>query len=427
MAALPPPSIFEIKKAPPLKHMVAYGLTMRDTRPVYTYSNRKMRKESKTWSCVIKHNEKLYGKDREQSLFNGNYMTDEQGELVIFTIEKAINWKHYRNEEFRKLIFCTKSTDPTERVQLTPVERKEGLSSFRFPSGYDNSGSEGHDGESLSHELAIKALSRLKTFNFLANQGDSRKFWGKSNIRLTCTEVYREHDVTLSGNNKYRFDLLIKFDDSQGDYYVKWGGKLGIEVKYTSGVSKEKRWDLENHGYPVIEIELSDYLLFWPEINGDNFTEEDIERHIQKLVTAFEDYIANSRLISDPVSVRWHVKAVHEFKRRVGQLQSEIEELSLQLREVTSSHENQLSETNSELLSMREKVKRLKLASEEIQISLTECQEEKEEVKQSLIKLETDSAQTAKKLKSKVRNWRFTSLALVTPYIIFLVLLIWVH
>ncbi|TOB65526.1 hypothetical protein, partial [Vibrio parahaemolyticus] len=62
---------------------------MRDTKTVYAYSDSKMRKESKTWSCVIKHNEKLYGKDRDQSLLNGNYMTDEQGELVIFTIEKA--------------------------------------------------------------------------------------------------------------------------------------------------------------------------------------------------------------------------------------------------------------------------------------------------------------------------------------------------
>ncbi|CAA0252567.1 conserved hypothetical protein [Tenacibaculum maritimum] len=252
-----------------------------------------------------------YGKN-----FQNEYIKDSLDRNRMFFIWEALSLKKNKPDEYNSITFWSTQRNENERSKMTTVK----LGFFRYIENIKGNTYSG-DGESLSHSIAILALSRLKELNFTI---------GNKKLSIEPKEIIVDDlKVQFENGNYYFPDLICRFDKP---LYIteKWGNKLAIEVKVSHACESIKVKDFEDHNYPIIEITLNKNMQFLKELRKETFDEDDLKKYYDFLTEKFSKNIYG-KIISDPVRVKYH-------KRKIKELSSEITNLTQQSTKLKKSY-----------------------------------------------------------------------------------------
>jgi hypothetical protein len=209
---------------------------------------------------------------------------------------------------YKDLTFISTQNDESSRVELVPVINGY----FRYPPGRTPDASSG-DGESLSHELAILAISQLDKIPFVI---------GEDKLVIEFVDFLIDGEMTKLqfGDGKYYYPDLIGYIKKGTTNYEKWGGKVSIEVKVTHGYKPEDpRIQLfQRHNFAVLQITVSDKFKFPPELPNSNakITAESLEQHVEFLKSRFSEKTF-ATIISDPMVTSFSKKLISEKQQEL--------------------------------------------------------------------------------------------------------------
>lgn len=275
------------------------------------------------------------------ALLNGEYVSDLKSNKKrnrLFFVWEALRLRHasedsyYRRAmevqpefNFDHLTFMSTHKNTAQRKPLHPV--KTGY--FRYSQGEAHS-AQGGDGESISHQLAILALSQLKRIPFIINN---------SKLTLEFTEMVIDGEdtrVQFDDGKSYYIDL-IGYLDKKSPKYHEWGGKVGIEVKYTHGYESidERIQSLERHNIAILEVPVTKSFIYPSErkkpYTSGGTSPDELEAHYNKLQEEFKKQ-TYAKLLSNPLQgkfARQQIKilkdTVKESIIRIKSLESELE------------------------------------------------------------------------------------------------------
>ena len=271
-------------------------------------------------------NKKIWAHAKDDS---GSFIKDERGRLKLFFIWQALKLKKNDIFEFNKLTFFSTQTEESKRSRMTPVVK----GFFRY---IENSGGGlvSGDGESLSHSIAILALSELSSINFV---------FGKNECTFNFSEIKTEDLKIRFESGRFYFPDLIGFFTDDNHYYEKWGGKVALEIKVSHGCEPEKAQDFLEHNIPIIEINITEKLRFKKELNKQPFDESDLERHYNFLTSIFSNKVYGE-IVVDPSSGEYNKKLISTEKQRSSKLKllldSEAENTIFLNQQLASSNNN---------------------------------------------------------------------------------------
>jgi hypothetical protein len=204
--------------------------------------------------------------------------------------------KHKRNPDthtefnYDDLTFWSTQKGEHNKKPLTPDIRGY----FRYKSGDAPADSnQGGDGESITHQLAILALSQLDKIPFVINGK-------KLTLDFMDFDLDGEDTRIQIGGGKYFYPDLIGYLVPGSCNYEKWGGKVLIEVKVTHGCEPAKVNILKEHNFAILEVYISPKFRFPPEVKGYDFDAEDMERYFNRLVDRFSQETF-ATLLSNPM------------------------------------------------------------------------------------------------------------------------------
>lgn len=227
---------------------------------------------------------------------DGNYIVGEKHPLRIFYIWEALRIRNQRIHEFQKLTFWSTQRDPTKRDVVVPVingffryhKSGRGVMTDNFDK----------DGASLSHSIAIQVIAELEVIPFVVCD---------KSIPLKVKNI-RTDDLKIQLPNRDKFeyyypDLICEFSEPE-ELALKWGGKVAIEVKHWHPCEREKCYDFEAHGVPIIEVNIENISIEkW--YREKSFSPEVLEEYYSRLKKMFKERIYG-RILSDPISKTYH-------------------------------------------------------------------------------------------------------------------------
>ncbi len=204
--------------------------------------------------------------------------------------------KHKRNPDthtefdYEGLTFWSTQKGDHNKKPLTPDIRGY----FRYKSGDAPADSnQGGDGESITHQLAILALSQLDKIPFLINDRELI-------LDFMDFDLDGEDTRIQIGGGKYFYPDLIGYLVPGSTNYKKWGGKVLIEVKVSHGCEPAKVNILKEHNFAILEVYITPNFRFLPEVKGYDFDAEDMEIYFNRLVDRFSQETF-ATLLSDPM------------------------------------------------------------------------------------------------------------------------------
>ncbi|MGQ8870424.1 hypothetical protein [Myroides sp. TSA_177.3] len=226
-----------------------------------------------------------YGKNK----LTNEYINDDfQNRKKTFFIWEALKIKKNNNSYYKNIVFLSTQSDESKRQVMEAVK----LGFFRYSNKGqrdDYTGSE----ESLSHMIAIHALSELDKLNFII---------GKEKLTIVPEDISTEDvKVQFDNGNYYIADLICTYKEPQ-KLIEKWGNKIALEVKVSHGCEPTKVKDFQDFNYPLIEITLKRNMQFLKEINKEEFNEDDIENYYLFLKRTFSKTIYG-KILSNHVIV----------------------------------------------------------------------------------------------------------------------------
>lgn len=244
---------------------------------------------------------------------DGSYVPGEKHPLKIYYIWDALKLKKENIHQFNKLTFMSTHKDVEERAELSVV--KTGF--YRYKKLSSTIESRNGDSDSLSHSIAIQVLAEMEEINFVLSDD--------CNFTL-CSQSIRSDDlkIQLTNRDKYSYyypDLICEFN-KPANLVKKWGGKLAIEVKHTHACEAEKVYDFENHGIPIIEVNIEKISLE-KKFNIKNPTADDLEMYYNYLKFIFGKQVYG-RILSDPVSVEYYNDSIKTLNNEIYSLKLEI-------------------------------------------------------------------------------------------------------
>jgi len=240
---------------------------------------------------------------------SGDFIKDERGRLKLFFIWQALKLKKTDIFEFNKLTFFSTQADESKRTRMTPVVK----GFFRYIENTGGGGVTG-DGESLSHSIAILALSELDSINFV---------FGKNEYVFNFSEIRTEDLKIRFESGRFYFPDLVGFFSNDNPYFEKWGGKVALEVKVSHGCEPEKVQDFFAHNIPIVEINITEKLRFKEELNKQSFDENDLERYYKFLKKIFGNKVYG-RILVDPSSETYNKKLISSEKNKNCRLKEQL-------------------------------------------------------------------------------------------------------
>ncbi|CAM3271566.1 hypothetical protein [Moritella viscosa] len=248
--------------------------------------------------------------------------------------------KHKRNPEvdiefnYDKLKLWSTQNNKNDRKPLISDIRGY----LRYKSGdVSDDSNQGGDGESLTHQLAILALSQLNKIPFKVN---------KKELILDFVDFDLDGEDTKIqfGGGKYFYPDLIGYLSPKSDMYSKWGGKVAIEVKVTHGCEKAKIEVLKSHNFAILEVYISPNFRFTPEVQGRDFNVEDMEIYFNRLVNRFSEETF-ATLLSNPMVTDYAEACIKTLQSEKKSLESSL----FQLNDKLSNIKKQLIDSANDL------------------------------------------------------------------------------
>tara|TARA_R110002012_G_scaffold84696_1_gene211640 strand:- start:13463 stop:14614 length:1152 start_codon:yes stop_codon:yes gene_type:complete len=276
------------------------------------------------------------------------YEVDPQTKLpLLVTIDNAIRIRTDNKPKHDKREYMSLHKDPDRRYRVRVVDYGENKAKMFARYGDKSEITSEFDqnfDESMSHRLAVKAISSLTSMRFFDEETNL-------NLEFDFEDVLREPFLKLPNGAIYYPDILCTFDETH-EMYDKWGGKLAIEVTYTHECESYKKEDFMFHNIPVIEVVIEDKSSRqfpaersdWK--HGDNWNKNLENRHLQSLIEWFSQGIG-AKLIVDPISTRAHKMIQAQFMSDMKNKQQEIIELTNMIN-VVNSDKNKLNKIVSE-------------------------------------------------------------------------------
>ncbi|CAH8188627.1 conserved hypothetical protein [Vibrio aestuarianus] len=231
-----------------------------------------------------------YVTDKNQKPIPGK---QDHSQLMMY-IWEALKLKRDHGSEFNNFILWSTHRDPRERKPVHP--NKNGF--FRYyPKNSAKEVQGDSDGESLSHQLAIEALTSLSTIPFkIGNRDLSLKF------------EYFDKDYQSTrlqfGSDKYFYPDAIGYLSKDSPMYDEWGGKVALEIFVTHSCEPDKVKAFESHNIPILEVKIADSIRFRKELNKQAFTPEDLEDYFEKLRAIFSQQVF-AKILSDPLVTQY--------------------------------------------------------------------------------------------------------------------------
>lgn len=258
-----------------------------------------------------------YVTDKNQKPIPGK---QDHSQLMMY-IWEALKLKRDHGAEFNHFILWSTHRDPKDRKPVHP--NKNGF--FRYnPKNAAKEVQGDSDGESLSHQLAIEALTSLSTIPFKI---------GNQDLPLKFEYFDKDYQSTRLqfGSDKYFYPDAIGYLSKDSLMYDEWGGKVALEIFVTHNCEPDKVKAFESHNIPILEVKISDSIRFRKELNKQPFTPEDLEDYFEKLRARFSQQVF-AKILSNPL-VTQHSRTI--IKKLKDTLDSSNDKMSRVTRNVT--------------------------------------------------------------------------------------------
>lgn len=242
------------------------------------------------------------------------YIKDSLGRNRLFFIWEVLKLKKESPEHYSEITFWSTQKNETNRSRMAPVK----LGFFRYIENLKGNNYSG-DGQSLSHSIAILALSQLKRLNFII---------GDDEICIKIKESRIDNLKVQFENGNYYFPDLICYFNKPDWLVERWGNKIALEVVVKHPCEDLKIKDFEDHNFPIIEITLNNKMLFLPEFRGRSFGENELENYYNFLINKFSEKIYGKK-ISNPVKVKYYNKMLKECLSEINFLKSKNQEFKI--------------------------------------------------------------------------------------------------
>lgn len=281
-------------------------------------------------------NKKIWAYGKNSS---NEYIKDSIGRNRMFFIWEALKMRRQNPFEYKKISFWSTQNNLNDRKKMTTV--KTGF--FRYIENNNGNVFSG-DGESLSHSVAILAISKLDELNFTI---DNHK------LKIIPSEISIDNlKVQFENGNYYYPDLICKYDYPK-NLIEKWGNKIAIEVKVNHACENIKIKDFEEHNYPIIEITLNKNMQFLKELKKEQFDETDLEKYYNFILNKFSNNIFG-KLLSNPVRAEYHNRTVRELYTENKKLEILNQKLKNEMNVMTNNNELQIQSLVRDLRRIKE-------------------------------------------------------------------------
>lgn len=268
------------------------------------------------------------------------YAKNEQGDYIsnqhnpsqnrTFYIWEVLKIKQKYPEVYEKLTFYSTQKSEKNRSKMTPV--RNGF--FRYIENMKGGNNEDGDNETISHSMAILALSELKEITFIID---------KKSYQLKFTEFLIEPRLQFE-NDKVYYPDLIGYFSSKCDLAEKWNGKVAIEVAVNHKCEPTKIKDFFAHNIPIIEVTLTKKMIFLQEFQNKSYDSEDLEKYYNFLKSKFKDHVYGA-ILSDPIPANYYVE---ELKLKQMELNNIIS-INKELNELNESYKLELDNKQTSL------------------------------------------------------------------------------
>ena len=264
----------------------------------------------------------------------------------IVTAFDAVCLREFSKPEFDELKFYYMDLS-NERYEMTPkfIQGKNtaffAFKADNIPESYSED-----EGESLTHYVAKKALTRLEILHLIDV---------KANVELQLKVVKGENEKRFELDKPYYADVFFKLDSKQNKdmkkYFYKWGEKLVIEIFVSHKVSAEKSNSFSKYNIPIFEVMISKRTRDKFELeNCDKLSKERIEQAINNMQKMFEKGIRGV-FISDPETEEY--KTMCRYKEEIEKFRSardeaEREYSDVQQKLIAINKELEMSESKKE-------------------------------------------------------------------------------
>jgi TolA-binding protein len=266
------------------------------------------------------------------------------------------------------------------RWPMNHVLLENGTTFFKYQNKADES--KGGPGESLSHRLMKKAISRLEgTMLKLGKLGDHQ-------IEIQAGEVEK---AIPTQNGNYYADAYLRFT-STTDLGARWNGEIYIEVHHTHEVPVSKEAQLREMGLPVVEVKLYDTFLYRHEENSTRALEE---AHVARICRVLQDGFLIGTVISDRRSADYLEGKIQQLDRDVFAAKAELKAAQLDGQHRLQKADDEFKQLNKELVSLRESGQSLATQTYGLRQELTNVRE-KLQVAENSLSVATLSAAKAK-------------------------------
>lgn len=221
--------------------------------------------------------------------------------------------------------------DPAQRRRMHIKKSTKGNLHFAYEGESDSAGG-GSGGESLHHFIYKTAIASLSAMTFKVNN-----LPGKPVIPLRVVKAETEKRFEHKGQAFYA-DIFIDFSISP-EFELRWGGKLAVEIIHTSKTPQVKREFYEDQGVAVLEVKVSERVLWrLKKMDLSNYGDDDERRLVEDVVARFsKEPIFTYALVDSPTRSwlfyeNWaHEIYVSRLRQVVSRQQSALEELRTQM------------------------------------------------------------------------------------------------
>lgn len=198
----------------------------------------------------------------------------------------------------RYLEWWSTQAEPSKRRSMCIRKSPAGTLFFAY-KGDESGGGEGNGGESLHHFIYKTAIASLGEATFQVNN-----LPGQPIIPLRIVNAETEKHFTYKGQSFYA-DIFIEFSNSP-EFELRWGGKLAVEIIHTSKTPQIKRDFYEEQGITVLEVKVSERVLYrLKRMDLSNYGEEEERLLIEDVVRRFSKEPIFTYALVDSLSQSW--------------------------------------------------------------------------------------------------------------------------
>lgn len=314
----------------------------------------------KTWA---------YAKDKQHCFILDQHNSSR---LRTFSIWEVLKMKKNLPEEYKRLTFYSTQANEQYRAKMTPVIN----GFFRYNKNMKGGNNEGGDNESISHSTAMLVLSKLEEIKFII---------GKNSYQLKFSQFLIEPRLQFE-NGKVYYPDLIGYFSSECDLAEKWNGKVAIEIVVKHKCEPQKIKDFVEHNIPIIEVSISEKLIFSKEFLSQTYNSDDVENYYKFLKEKFIKQVYGN-IRSDPVSINY-------YNKKMKLKQVEIAEINERMNNINKQNQSYISEKKTMLTKYEETKKTLniiKLKNQELEQSVIKSNEQEKILRKDIDKFSTMS------------------------------------